>query len=297
MKNKKIYIKINHLDIGDDYPVRIMGIINLSPESFYKESFIENQKIITTIKNMIEYGATILDIGGRSTAPQTAKISVKQEIDRVTKALNTIFENYETADTLISIDTQYRLVAESALKIFKQYKKDKYFILNDVSALNTDPTLADWLVGTKKPVILMASHNVPGDSLGIEQTILDLKKAINTLKAKKYNTEENIIIDPAIGRWISEKIPDYDLELIHKLREFRQLSQPLLVGISRKSFIGTILNKKEAKHRLSGTLAATAIAVFNGAHIIRTHDVTKETIESIKIAQAIKNIKKGNNND
>lgn len=297
MKNKKICIKINKLAIGDDYPVRVMGILNLSPESFYKDSFIESRKIIDTVKSMVENGATLLDIGGRSTAPHAVKISAEQEINRVSKALNTIFENYETSNTLISIDTQYRLVAESALKIFKQYKKDKYFILNDVSALNTDPTLADWLAATKKPVILMASHNVPGDSLGMKQTIFDLKKAITKLKAKNYNTEKNVIIDPAIGRWIPEKTPEYDLESIYRLREFRQLGQPLLVGISRKSFIGAVLNKNDPKDRLSGTLAATAIAVFNGVHIIRTHDVTTETIESIKIAQAIKNIKKGYNND
>jgi dihydropteroate synthase len=158
-----------------------------------------------------------------------------------------------------------------------------------VSCLCTDPSLADWICDIDKPVILMAAHDRPGDSLGIKQTVEDLKRGIETLERKGLSTASRVIIDPAVGRWIPEKHPPYDCEIIARLDEFRVLGQPILAGISRKSFIGSILEKKDPAARYQGTLTATAIAVFNGAHIIRTHDITAETRDTVILAKAIRN--------
>ncbi|MBN2441864.1 MAG: dihydropteroate synthase [Spirochaetales bacterium] len=280
---------IHQTGIGDGFPVRLMGIINVSSESFYKGSVYASEGVARIAEQMINNNASILDIGGRSTAPHAGSITVDEEKDRVQSALGTLLSAYDIKNTLISIDTQYRKVAEAAFSMMHSYGKEKNFILNDVSCLCTDPSLGDWLADVHKPVILMASHHVPGDSLGIQETLSDLSRGIDLLEKKGFSTTEKVIIDPAIGKWIGEKNSPYDLELVARLKEFRVLNRPILVGISRKSFIGSVLHKKNPDTRLQGTLAATAIAVFNGAHIVRTHDMTEETMDVVTVSQAVKN--------
>jgi len=107
------------------------------------------------------------------------------------------------------------------------------------------------------------------------------------MKERGYN-KNNIIIDPGIGHWIERKTHIYDLKIIGNLSELRVLKKPVLVAISRKSFIGTTLNIPEPENRLNGTLAATAIAVFNGAHIVRTHDVDQQLLEILKMAEQLR---------
>jgi dihydropteroate synthase len=284
-----INLHVNNTGIGDDFPVRLMGIINISGESFYKGSVYDPGSVPGIAERMINEGVTFLDIGGRSTAPHANPITVTDEITRVQSALETLFSRIDIGNTLVSIDTQYRKVAETAFTIMNRYNKSNQFVLNDVSCLCTDPSLADWLRDVERPVILMAAHHVPGDSLGITETIDDLSRSIRLLGKKGYPVEKNVIIDPAIGKWIPEKSSSFDCELIAHLKEFRKLQQPLLVGISRKSFVGTVLHKKGPEERYQGTLAATAIAVFNGAHIVRTHDVDQEIWDTVAMAQALRN--------
>jgi dihydropteroate synthase len=293
VEKQKINLVLNTTGIGDDYPVRLMGVINVSSGSFYKGSVYTPDSIPEVAGKMIRNNASFLDIGGRSTAPHAGHVTIDEEINRVNSALESLLSSCDTGNTHISIDTQYREVAEAAFGILKKYGKEGYFILNDVSCLCTDPSLADWICEIDKPVILMSAHNKPGDSLGIKQTIEDLSRAIETLSKKGYPTGKRVIIDPAIGRWIPEKHPQYDLDLITRLEDFRVLSLPVLAGISRKSFIGSILNKNDPALRFQGTLTATAIAVFNGAHIVRTHDITEETLDTVILAKEMRNRREG----
>ncbi len=286
---KPVHLRIHGLDIGDKFPVRIMGVLNLSQESFYKRSVVDPGGILEKARSMIAGGATMLDIGGRSTAPNVQPISLDEERARVVTALKSLLPGLDNDRVLVSIDTQYEAVATSALELYQSYGMDDQFVINDVSGLNGDPNLSSWIAKTGKPCIIMASHGKPGDSLGVDQTLTDLDRSISKLRALGYDVGDKAIVDPAIGRWIPEKVPRYDLELLHELERFRTFGLPLLVAISRKSFIGEILGEKNPDNRLYGSLSATAIAVFKGAHVVRTHDVSKETIDTIKVAEAIRN--------
>jgi len=282
---KKIYTKLfDLLEIGDDFPTVIVGVINLSPESFYQGSVYEKpEKIRKTASEMIKNGAQIIDIGGRSTAPWSEKISIEEEVNRMKIAMENVCEIIPD-NILISVDTQYREVAEIAFKIAT--KTNKKIIINDVSCLKTDPSLTDFIVEKDLPIIIMASKELPGDLCTIEEIIKEFNSTIKNLKQRGYN-ENNIILDPGIGHWIEEKTHICDLKIIGNLYKLRELNKPILVAISRKSFIGTTLNIPEPEKRLNGTLAATAIAIFNGAHIVRTHDVTQQLFEFVKISKAI----------
>ncbi len=286
---KKIYTKIHDiLEIGYDFPTVMMGVINLSPESFYKGSvYVEPEKIKNAALEMVKNGADILDIGGRSTAPWSDKISIEEEVNRMKIAMENVCGIIP--DTiLISVDTQYRKVAEVSLELANKYQKK--IIINDVSSLKTDPSLEDFVVDNDLPLIIMASKDVPGDLLTIEQIMEEFKITIERLSSKGYN-ENQIILDPGIGRWIKQKIPEYDLKILANLEKLRVLNKPILIAVSRKSFIGVILNKPDPSERLYGSLSATAISVFNGAHIIRTHDVDDNLSDILKLAYALRRMK------
>jgi dihydropteroate synthase len=262
-----------------------MGVLNLSRESFYKGSVYEDELAVQkATKEMIDNGARMLDIGARSTAPWSKKITVEEELKRIQPAMKAVCKNVPE-DIIISVDTQYSDVAIQTLDIAKRCKKK--IIINDVSCLKTDPSLKGFLIDNNIPVIIMASKNIPGDLCTLQEIILELKKTISELKNLGYD-ENNIIIDPGIGHWIEKKIHIYDLKIIGNLEKLQVLNKPVLVAISRKSFIGTTLNIPEPENRLNGTLAATAIAVFNGAHIVRTHDVNIQLLEIVKMANDIR---------
>ncbi len=282
----KIYAKFfDSLEIGDDFPTIIMGVLNLSPESFYKGSVYNDlSQMKTAALEMINNGANILDLGARSTAPWSKKITIEEEISRITPAMETLCEIIPE-HVIISVDTQFSQVAQKAYTISKQY--DKKIIINDVSCLKTDPMLVDFIIENKIPIIIMASKKFPGDLLTIEEIIEEFKFTINTLVKKGYD-ETKIILDPGIGHWIEEKTYLYDLKIINNLSKLRVLNKPILVAISRKSFIGTTLNKPDPTDRLNGTLSATSIAVFNGAHVVRTHDVNEQLLEIVKMAREIR---------
>ncbi|MFW9874785.1 MAG: dihydropteroate synthase [Candidatus Thorarchaeota archaeon] len=283
---KKISVNLfDTLKIGDDFPTVIMGVLNLSPESFYQGSVYLNTKALenATIE-MINNGAKMLDLGARSTAPWSQKITIEQEIKRIRPAMEQVCKIIPE-DIIISVDTQYSKVAQVAHNISLNH--DKKIIINDVSCLKADPTLQDYIIKHDIPVILMASKEVPGDLCTIEEIIDECEKTINQLKIQGYD-EKKIIIDPGIGKWVEKKIHVFDLKIIGNLQKLRVLNKPILVAISRKSFIGTTLNISEPENRLNGTLSSTAIAVFNGAHIVRTHDVDKQLFEMVKMAEEIR---------
>jgi dihydropteroate synthase len=283
---KKIYMNLHGiLEIGDDFPTIIMGVLNLSPESFYQGSvYSDNKSLENAVRKMIENGASMLDLGARSTAPWSQKISIEEEIDRFQSAMQLVCKIIPK-DVVISIDTQYTKVGEVALKISHEYEKK--IIINDVSCLKMDPTLEDFIIKHKLPVILMASKEIPGDLCTIDEILNEFNKTIKHLKSKGYD-ENLIIIDPGIGKWVEKKVYTYDLQIINNLEKLRKLNRPILVAISRKSFIGTTLNIPDPENRLNGTLSSTAIAVYNGAHIVRTHDVDNQLIEMSRMAQEIR---------
>jgi len=267
---------ISGIKVGDVHPVRIMGVINISRESFYKDSVIKQENIVAYAEKMVAEGAVFLDVGGRSTWPLGDKISKEEERKRLVPSLELLLNNI---DVPISVDTQYADLAKDALEMGAH-------IINDVSGLTNDPLMAEVIGEYQCPVVVMASNKVPGDPIGMNKV---LKSLINIIQKAGKNgiVSDKIIIDPAIGRWIPQKIPEYDFATIRKLECLKVLGKPILVAISRKSFIGKVVDKPPAG-RLVGSLAATAIAVYNGAHIIRTHDVT-DTVDAIKVAESIKN--------
>ncbi len=284
----KTYTKLfDSLEIGDDHPTVIMGVLNLSPESFYQGSVYEEAvKLESAALDMIQNGAKILDLGARSTAPWSKKITIEEEINRIIPAMDIICKIIPD-EIIVSVDTQYRDVAEKAYEI--ALKRKKKIILNDVSCLKTDPSIGDFAIDNELPLIIMASKKIPGDILTIEEIIKEFKKTIDLLINKGYD-KKLLILDPGIGRWINEKTHEYDLKIIANLHKIRDLQIPILVALSRKSFIaGTLEKYKESPElRYNGTLSATAISIFNGAHIIRTHDVNQQLQEITKLAEEIR---------
>ncbi|MBD3256636.1 MAG: dihydropteroate synthase [Candidatus Lokiarchaeota archaeon] len=285
----KIFTKLfKSLEIGDDLPPIVMGVLNLSPESFFKGSVYEDMSALKSVSlSMTRNGAKILDIGARSTAPWSNKISLQEEINRIIPAIKTVCKIIQK-DVLVSIDTQYMKVAKKAHEIAKKY--DRNVIINDVSSFNTDTRLKEYVVEQKLPVILMASKEIPGDILTIEEIIEEFRVVIENLINNGYD-ENLIILDPGIGRWVEEKTPECDMKIITNLEKLRVLGKPILVALSRKSFIGAVLNIEEPENRFNGTLAATAIAVYNGAHIIRTHDVNSQLKEILIMAKSLRDSK------
>jgi dihydropteroate synthase len=262
-----------------------MGVLNLSPESFYKGSVYEESNALKDeTRNMIENGAKMLDLGARSTAPWSKRISVKEEIERIIPSMEAVC-SIIPKDIIITIDSQYAEVVEKALEISQNYERNA--MINDVSCLKTDPSLEDFIIKENIPIILMASKKVPGDLCTMDEIVEEFGLTIKRLKTKGYD-ENNIIVDPGIGHWIEEKTHLYDLKIINNLNMLKSLNKPILVAISRKSFIGTTLNLPEPEKRLNGTLSATAIAVFKGAHIVRTHDVNSQLLEIVKMAEEIR---------
>ncbi|CAG1005741.1 partial dihydropteroate synthase, partial [Methanosarcinales archaeon] len=260
------------LKVGDDQPVRIMGVINLSKESFYKNSVVSPVHVRDAALKMINEGADLIDVGARSTWPLAAKISKDEERSRLIPAVRALAD----IPVPVCVDTMFSDLAEEAL--FAGAK-----IINDVSGFTNDEKMTDVAGKYACPMILMASNNIPGDPVGMDAIIDSLGRIIE--RAQNCGiSPDSIIIDPAIGKWTPEKLPIYDYETIDNIARLRIFKKPILAAISRKSFIGDILNKP-ATERLYGSLAATAIAVRNGAHIIRTHDVAP-TVDAVRVAQA-----------
>ena len=262
------------LKVGDNQPARVMGIINLSSESFYKGSVVSTDSVLDAALKMIDEGADFIDVGARSTWPLALKISKEEERSRLIPAIKTLAD----ITVPISVDTMFADIAVEALDAGAR-------IINDVSGFTADNSMVKVAKEHDCPVILMASNKIPGDPVGMDAVIESLDKIISCAVEEGVNPD-NIIIDPAIGKWTPGKLPMYDYETIDNIRRLRIFGKPILAAISRKSFIGETLNKP-AEERLYGSLAATAIAVRNGAHIIRTHDVAP-TVDAVRVAERVR---------
>ena len=269
-------VDICGLRIGDGHPVRLMGVINLSKESFYKGSVVSTDSVLEVARKMVDDGATIIDLGARSTWPLAKPpVSREEELQRMLPALDILRDN---VDALISVDTIYADVAEGSLK----HGAD---IVNDVSGFTADERMIDIVADHGCPAVVMASEEVPGDPIGMDAIMGSLASIIDRACSKGIDTDR-LILDPAIGKWIPEKDPIYDFETIDQFESLKVFGKPLLAAISRKSCIDAVLHKP-ASERLYGSLAATAIVVHKGAHIIRTHDI-RETRDVVEVAAAMR---------
>jgi len=270
-----------------------MGILNTSPESFYKKSIsVDREKIIDTVNRMEDEGADFVDVGGMSTAPYlSTMVSEKTEIERVVKAIKII---QHVTNLPISVDTCRAGVAKEALELGVD-------IINDVTGLKYDPSMPK-IIERYSPSLILCAYNkklISGNQ--IQATKQLLKKSLHIAKSVKIPNSK-IVLDPAIGffrekgknsfftkinlNWVQR-----DLLILKNLREIK-LNMPILVSVSNKSFIGEILKKENPSDRLAGSLTAEAVCVLNEADIIRTHNVA-ETKEVVEIATSHHKSKKG----
>jgi len=279
--------KLGSISVGNSNPVRIMGILNLSPESFFKKSIATNKEMIANRTREIEaQGADFIDVGGMSTAPYLKTIiSQKTESERITRAIK-IIQNISNLP--ISVDTCRSEVAESALELGVE-------IINDISGLKYDKEMPRIVEKYDPSLVLCAfSKNlIKGNQ--IIQTRNLLRESIAIAKSA-HISDNHIVVDPAIGffrkkgkgKFFTRINSDWvkrDLLILNNLHSIK-LKHPLLVSVSRKSFIGNLLQIKNPNDRLYGSLAAESIAILNGADIIRTHNV-QETKQVIAIAQKL----------
>ena len=261
----------------------VMGVLNVTPDSFSDGGeFFSPERAVAHAEQMIAEAADIIDIGGESTRPGSAFVSEGEELQRVIP----VIERLATKSPVpISIDTTKSSVARAAIAAGAE-------IVNDISGLRFDPLIADEAARAKAGLVLMHSRGTPKDMQQLPPVDDIMSEVIGELRKSVLVAEErgvahaNIAIDPGIG---FGKTLDQNLELIARLdqltREFADL--PILIGTSRKSFLGKLLNGAPAEQRLHGTIASVVASVLNGAHIVRVHDV-KATVEAIKVADAVR---------
>ena len=270
--------------------MRIMGIINLSPESFFKESVKEEYKQITeTAMKMEEDGAEIIDLGAMSTAPYlNTMISIEEEVARLKIGIKAV---KDACNITISVDTPRSEVAREALRLGAD-------MINDVTGLKYDDSMAS-IIKEYDSYVLLSAYSKSRVRGGIKDTIKALDDSIK-LALDEGIGDDKIIIDPAIGFFRKKRNNPFftrisndwftrDLLIIKRLEELKRLKKPICVSVSRKSFIGKIVYIEEPSERLFGSISAEAIAVMNGADIIRTHNV-HQSMQAVKIAEAIRRI-------
>ena len=256
----------------------VMGIINVTPDSFSGDGLLDEggiENVIERAQRLVAEGADVLDIGGESTRPGSVPVSAETEMKRVIPAIRAV--RAATGDALISIDTYRADVAAAALDAGANW-------INDVWGLRMDPEMAALAAERRCPVVIMHNRSKPKDvvqeqALGGRYVGVhydDLLRDIGTelseqvhLALKSGIAMEQIILDPGIG---FGKTVEQNLELLDRLDEIKRLGFPLLVGPSRKSFIGYVLDLPP-EQRVEGTSAAVAIAIARGADIVRVHDV------------------------
>jgi dihydropteroate synthase len=269
--------------VGTGLPVRIMGVINVSPESFFKKSVRPlGSDLLRTAEIMAEEGADILDIGAMSTAPYLrTQIPESEETRRLAGAIRLIRKRITLP---ISADT---MRADPARAAFEEGAD----ILNDTSGLRHDPALAE--IGRRARGVILMAHPVGLPSSAPRPAnpvhcVTELLRASLRRAGEAGLDESKIVLDPGVGFFRSARIDwwRWDLEVLRNTPRFLGLGRPLMVGISRKSFVGHLLGNRPPEGRLYGSLGATAAAVALGASLVRTHDVAA-TRDAVILAQAI----------
>ncbi|MBC8343511.1 MAG: dihydropteroate synthase [Bacteroidetes bacterium] len=253
---------------------RIMGILNLTPDSFYDGGKLKSvEELLSKAANMIQEGADILDVGGYSSRPGAAHISVSEELNRIIPAILEIKKKFP--DSIISVDTFRSKVAEEAIRSGAD-------IINDISAGDLDPRLPELMAEANVPYIIMHMQGTPAN-MQQNPNYSNITNALLSYFSDKLNLFNkmginDIIIDPGFG---FGKNSVHNYEILNKLSLFDIFQTPVLVGLSRKSMIYNSL-QTTAENALNGTSILNTIALLNGASILRVHDV-KEAVEAIKL--------------
>ena len=256
----------------------VMGILNSTPDSFFAGSRMQQKDLLLQkAEEMINDGATILDIGGQSTRPNSQRVSEEEERARVVPAIEAVHKHFP--DQLLSVDTFYASVAKAAIAAGAS-------IVNDVSAGTLDETLWPTVAKLQVPYVLMhmlgnpqtMQHNPRYDNVTLD--VFDFLSF--RLKALQRAGINDVIVDPGFG---FGKTLAHNFQLLRELSFFHQLNRPLLIGLSRKGTVYKTL-QTNAEAALNGTTVLNTIALRNGAHILRVHDV-REAREAITLCQAL----------
>jgi dihydropteroate synthase len=255
-----------------------MGIVNVTPDSFSDAGrFLDPERAIAHARELVAGGADLLDIGGESTRPGARGVSADEELARVAPVL----AGLDDVNVPISIDTSKAHVAEVALDAGAK-------IVNDVTALRSDPAMAGLCAARDCFVVLMHMRGTPR-TMQENPTYADVVEDVKAFLAQRIEfvigegvAEERIWVDPGIG---FGKTVRHNLELLNRLRELRELGRPIVIGTSRKRFIGTITGR-EVDDRLGGTIATNVLAMQAGADVLRVHDV-REVREAMVVAEAV----------
>jgi dihydropteroate synthase len=261
----------------------LMGVLNVTPDSFSDGGdFLSPERAVARAATMLDEGAQIIDVGGESTRPGSDPVSPEEEARRVVPVIREILA--ELPDAIVSVDTYRSGTAEAALEAGAR-------IVNDVTALRGDPRLVDVVAGARCPVILMHMLGEP-KTMQRAPRYGDVVREVRDFLAGRAGRavaagveEVNIILDPGIG---FGKTLEHNLALLNNLDSIVELGFPVLVGASRKSFIGKITGVEEARERVPGTVAANVIAYERGATFFRVHDV-RANREALAVARAILN--------
>ena len=258
-----------------------MGILNITPDSFSDGGLhFAGSSAVECGLRMVADGADIIDIGGESTRPGSEPISLDEELRRTLPVIESLSSKVKVP---ISIDTYKADVARRAIDAGAS-------IVNDISGLRSDPEMPAVVSHYGVPVVIMHMKGSPKDMqqgpsyAALIPEILEFMRLRIAFAVKAGIPEDRIIIDPGIG---FGKTFDHNLEILHNLDKFTSLGRPILVGPSRKAFIGKILDNAPVTQRLEGTAATVAISIMQGANLVRVHDV-KEMVKVAKIADAIK---------
>lgn len=254
----------------------LMGIVNVTPDSFYEKSRkLTVFEAVEAAKKMVEEGVDIVDVGGMSTRPGSDPVDEEEELRRVIPVIRAI---RTVTDKPISVDTYRWRVALQALEAGAD-------IVNDVSGFRFEPDVLKVVRDTKAPYVLMHMKGTPKDmqlNPHYEDVVGELKEYFKERIAILLNNEVNqIIVDPGIG--FGKRYED-NLEILRRIEEFKEFGFPVMVGASRKSFIGIALGNVPPEDRLEGTLAVTAYCVMKGVNVLRVHDVlpNKRVVEMLE---------------
>lgn len=252
--------------------VKIMGILNVTPDSFSDGGkFFNTKKAISCAKQMIQQGADIIDIGGESSGPGSSFVPLEEELRRVIPIISAIQKIATREEIIISIDTYKAEVARQAIQAGAS-------MVNDITALRGDPEMASVIEKTGVKVVLMYSKDSSARTTRMKKHYRDVVKTIMKFLEQRIAyalkngiKKKQIIIDPGMGAFVSVE-PQYSYEILARLKEFKKIGLPILVGVSRKSFLPGAI-----KERLWPTLVANMAAILNGADIIRVHDIAEHT--------------------
>lgn len=261
--------------------VCIMGILNITPDSFFSGSRVSIDEAVQKAGKMLAEGAQILDIGGESTRPGSDSISAEEEVKRVIPVIQAVRAAYPQA--VISIDTYRAATAKAAIEAGAD-------IINDISAMEADPEMLKVVKETQAPIILMHMRGTPKNmQQNCEYDNVTEEVAVYLAKRAELLLEcgigrDKIILDPGIG---FAKNVQQNLLLMRDLDMLTSFGYPVLLAASRKSTIGAVLGNIPAEERLEGTIAASCQAVYAGAHMVRVHDV-KENLRAVRMLEAIR---------